>query len=80
MLEAAFVLAKALGDSSTLITTLLGTEKLYEQLGDAGRLAKNRDYMEKKAASLHAKILAVRGCPEHLALLSWAPARQGTPQ
>ena len=80
MLDAAFTLVKALGDTPSLVTTLLGTEKLYEQLGDAGRLAKNRDYLEKKAASLHAKFAEARGSPEHRALLNWAPAGQGTPQ
>lgn len=37
MLKAAFTLVKSLGDTSSLLTTILGLEKLHAQLEDTGR-------------------------------------------
>lgn len=60
----------------TLLTSSRALLGLFQQgPGEGGRLAKQREYVERKGGELGAARTAAAALPSHAALLAWRPAQ-----
>ncbi|KAL4854744.1 RuBisCO large subunit-binding protein subunit alpha [Chlorella vulgaris] len=77
MLGSATTLAKAHGDLPTLVCSSRALLRIFSASpADAQRSAKQRDYLQRKAADLTAAVAAAVATPAHEQLLAWTPPKQ----
>jgi hypothetical protein len=77
MLGSATTLAKAHGDLPTLVCSCTALLRIFSASpADAQRSAKQRDYLQRKAADLTAAVAAAVATPAHEQLLAWTPPKQ----
>ena len=65
MFESSATLVKSVKDLMSLVTTLVGMEKLYEEMKNEDKAASCRQYLQKKAADLTSRLQVVYDSKAH---------------
>lgn len=65
MFESSATLLKSVKDLMSLVTTLVGMEKLYEEMKNEDKAASCRQYLQKKAADLTSRLQVVYDSKAH---------------